>query len=147
MQVRADSMGNRQTFECRMTSAIDPAKPFKSSLYVNVQNTKPSMSVDSLMLCDTSVIMHNLSYVPGDPSLVVDSVSEWYFYNNISGNGTPDTMLVGDSINYKFSTPGNKSVRVRTYTTDSTCWSEKTYRIRMLTTPKAGMPSGTPPPT
>lgn len=138
IQVR-DSVGNMQTFRCKMTSAIDPAKPFTSNLYVNVQNTKPSMSVDSLLMCDTTVLLHNHSYVPGDPSLVVDSATEWRFYSNPAGNGTPDTIIVGDSVLYKFSSVGNKSVTVRTYTTDPECWSEATYRIRMLTKPKAGM--------
>ena len=133
-----DSVGDRQTFECRMTSAIDPAKPFKSSLFVNVTNTKPTMHVDSLLMCDTSLLMHNLSYVPGNPGLVVDSVTEWSFYNNPVGGGTPDTTLTGDSILYKFGSTGVKSVVVRTYTTDPSCWSEATYRVKTLSTPKPG---------
>lgn len=139
IQVR-DSVGNIQTFRCKMTSAIDPSKEFVSNLYVNVQNTKPTMRVDSLSMCDTSVLLHNLSYVPGDyTGLVVDSVTEWRFFSNLVGSGTPDTIIIGDSARYHFAEAGNKSVTVRTYTTDPTCWSEATYRIRPLTTPKAGM--------
>jgi hypothetical protein len=51
----ADSIGERQTFKCTMTTAIDPAKPYTSSLYVNVERiphawySVTAMSTDSTM--------------------------------------------------------------------------------------------------
>ena len=73
-----DSMGNKQTFRCRMTSAIDPSKPFKTDLYLNVQNFKPSMRIDSLSRCDGTVRLWNQSSVPGAPNAVDLSTTSCY---------------------------------------------------------------------
>ncbi|MBQ9864253.1 MAG: hypothetical protein IJM33_02825, partial [Bacteroidales bacterium] len=44
---------NNMVFRCDMTSAMDPAKPFTSNVYVRVNNTKPAISVDSLKNCES----------------------------------------------------------------------------------------------
>ena len=137
--VTVDSVGMNQTFECRMTSALDPAKPFTSSLYVNVDNTKPTMKVDSLSYCDGSVHMRNLSFVPGNPSLVVDSATTWSFYNNAVGGGTPAMVVTGDTAVHVYDDAGLKSVVARTYTTDPACWSEAIYTIKPRISPQAVM--------
>ena len=133
--VTVDSVGMDQTFECRMTSALDPNKPFQSSLYVNVTNTKPTMQIDSLSLCDGTVNVRNLSYVPGNPSLVVDTATQWWFYNNAVGGGTADTLIVGDTAKFQYTDNGVKSVVARTYTTDPACWSEALYTIKPRISP------------
>lgn len=135
-----DSIGNRQTFRCRMTSALDPNKPFQTNLYVNVQNTKPTMGIDTLSLCNGDVVLRNRSFVPGDNSgLFVDSVTRWAFYSNPNGAGLPDTIMIGDTAVNHYDDTELKSVVVRSYTSDSTCWSEDVYRFRPRKNPDTKM--------
>lgn len=125
-----DTIGNYQTFRCKLTSAIDPSKPFDSYLYVTVQNTKPTMRIDSVITCDSLVRLWNTSYVPGDPTLTVLDSTQWWFYNNIGGYGEADTILYGDSVSIWFPNDDIKSVRVRSVTTDTCCYSEAIYPIQ-----------------
>lgn len=138
-----DSMGNYQTFRCRMTSALDPDKPFQTSLYVNVQNKKPTMSIDTLSLCDGTVRLWNLSNVPGAPNLVVDSTTTWTFYNHLGSDGLPfgdaDTVMMGDSVDFQAQNTDERYVLVHTNTTDPACYSEAIYAIHPLELPKPGM--------
>lgn len=134
-----DSVGNWQTFRCMMTSAIDPNKPFRTPLYVNVQNTKPTMSVDTVVSCDGTLTIKNTSFVPGDPTLVVDSTTTYSFYNNTIGDGEPYAVLTGDSVTIAFQNTNVQSYVVRTNTKDATCYSEALYLTKPLRNPKAGM--------
>lgn len=132
-----DSVGNRQTFRCLMKSAIDPSKPFYTPLYVNVRNTKPTMKVDTLYDCDGHLQVWNRSYVPGDPTLVVDSATTYSFYNNTAGTGTPYSVLTGDSITQTFTNTQAQALVVRTKTTDPTCYSEAVYPVKPRIRPSA----------
>ena len=134
-----DSIGNIQTFRCRMKSALNPAYPFWSQIYLNVQNTKPTMKIDTLAMCGGDVKMKNASFVPGDPSLVVDSLTKWSVYSNTLCSGIPDTVMVGDSVMYHTDARGLRGLLVRTNTTDTGCYSEKRYIIRPKLNPKVGM--------
>ncbi len=140
--VICDSVGNKQTFRCKMTSALDPSRPFDSYLYVNVQNKKPTMLVDSLFACDGSVKLWNKSKVPGATremdKVVLDSTL-WLFYNNPDCGGTAIATMVGDSVETFFNDTEMKGVRVRSFTTDSTCYSDATYPIQPRENPRAGM--------
>lgn len=135
----ADSMGNVQVFRCRMTSALDPSKPFKTDLFINVTNTKPLMQIDTLAMCDGTVRLWNNSFVPGNPTLVVDSTTTWSFFNNEQAFGTPDTVIVGDSADYIAKNTNLKYVLVRTNTIDTCCYSEAIYPIRPIVSPRTGM--------
>ncbi len=137
--VAIDSTGKRQTFRCRMTSALDPAKPFTSDLYVSVDNTKPTMEIDSMSFCDGNVRLWNRSYVPGDPTLVVDSNTSWTLYNNPGCLGTPITTLRGDSVDYNFGDTSVHGLIVRTVTTDAECYSEALYTVKPRINPIPGM--------
>lgn len=137
--INVDSIGNFQTFRCRLTSALDPAKPFDSYLYATVQNTKPSMKVDSLLTCDGGITLVNTSEVPGDPTLVVPAQTTWNFFNNVSCEGTPIHTATGDTIHYQFNDTQMKGVLVRTVTTDASCYSEAAYSIHPRLSPDAGM--------
>lgn len=137
--VTVDSIGNWQTFRCKITSTLDPNKPFDSYLYVNVQNTKPTMDVDSLLLCSGKAKLWNRSYVPGDPSLVVPGATEWKFYDNSTCGGDPLATIIGDSAEYQYSDRDVKGLRVRTYTTDPACYSDAIYNFRPRENPKVGM--------
>ena len=134
-----NEIGNWQTFMCELKSAIDPAKPFKSRLYVNVQNTKATMAVDSLLMCDGSVQMNNLSQVPGDPTRVLADQTTWKFYNNATGSGTPAAEYTGASATHFYSNAMPKSVLVRTNTIDPTCYSEALYELSPRVNPHVGM--------
>ena len=136
----ADSMGNKQTIRCRMTSALDPAKPFQTDLYINVQNFKPSMRIDSLSRCDGTVRMWNQSSVPGAPNAVDLSTTSWKIFNNSQAVGTPDTTMIGDSATYLAPNTNTYYVLVRTENSgDPTCYSEAIYPIKALETPNTGM--------
>ena len=145
--VIVDSIGMEQTFRCDMTSAIDPNKPYKSSIYVNVTNTKPTIAVDSLSYCNGDVKLHSLSHVSGNRTMLIDSLTRWSFYNNANCGGSPDTVIFGDSAVYNYNTDGHKGVVVRTYTdmaqfstTDTaSCWSEAQYIITPKHNPTARM--------
>lgn len=124
-----DSMGSQQTFRCRITSAIDPDKPYHTDFFIDVQNTKPIMSIDTTVIGDSVVRLRNRSHVPGNASLVLTDSTRWMFYGNSDGSGTPDTVVYGDSVDYPVpATP--HSVRVRTVTTGDNCNTEGLYIIR-----------------
>ena len=138
-----DSVGNRQTFCCTMTSAINPAKPFDANLYVNVQNTKPTMDIDSLSKCGGDVVLHNRSYVPGDMDRVNLPATTWSFYHNPLCLGQADTVITGDTAAINFTTSEMQGVKVRTNThqvnpDDPECYSEAIYPIRPLQKPVGG---------
>ena len=136
----ADSIGNRQTFRCRMTSALNPNYPFQTDLYVNVQNTKPTMGIDTMSFCNGDVLMRTQSYIPGDNSgLLVDSLTRWSIFSNPACSGAPDTIVIGDSARIHFYDTDLKGIIMRSYTTDSTCWSEDVYTVRPRQNPNTGM--------
>ncbi len=137
--VTVDSMSNYQTFRCKITSALDPDKPFDSYLYVNVQNTKPTMEVDTLLMCDGTAKLWNQSFVPGDPSLVVHDSTKWSFYDNPNCIGIPVARFTGDSAEYQYEGRNLRGVLVRTNTIDPTCYSEAQYVLHPRENPKAGM--------
>lgn len=134
-----DSTGNWQTFRCKLTSALDPNKPFDSYLYASVQNTKPSMFVDSTFDCDGKVTLWNRSEVPGNPALVIPGQTLWQFYNNPDCGGEAMLTLTGASAEGQFNERGLKGVRVRTVTSDAGCYSEAIYPLRPRFRPNAGM--------
>ncbi len=140
--VDIDSVGNWQTFRCTMTSALDPKKPFESHLYTNVQNTKPTMMIDTLSICGGEVKLTNYSYVPGDDNMADVAHTKWMFYNNPACLGASDSTLEGESVTVKYEDGKLKGVRVRTdaITGDTNeCYSEAIYPIRPLPNPKAQM--------
>ena len=137
--IAVDSVGKEQTIRCRMTSAIDPAKPFTTNLYINVKNIKPTMRVDSLSYCNGDILMRNTSYVPGMTGGVLLDSTRWYFYNNAACGGQPDTMMLGDSAIHHYEGMNRKGVVVRTYSDSTYCWSEAQYVITPKQNPKVGM--------
>jgi gliding motility-associated-like protein len=137
-----DDTSNWQSFRCKMTSALDPAKPFDSYLYANVQNTKPPMKVDSLLDCRGGITLWNKSFVPGAPQLVLPDSTVWSFYNNVACGGDPIAVFRGDSVYMNFDTNGIQGLLVRTNTQqtgDEECYSEAKYPIQPRFRPKAAM--------
>ena len=150
IEASEDSVGNKQAFRCEMTSAIDPGKPFKSSLYVNVQNTKPTMEIDSLSICGGDVQLRNRSYVPGDGNLVRLDSTVWSFYRNPTCQGDPDTLINGgENLSIHFDGSDIHYAKVRTNINEelvntnpplehNACYSEQIYPIRPLPKPVGG---------
>ncbi len=138
-----DSIGLWQTFRCNVTSAIDPAKPFTSSIYVNVKNSKPSVHIDTLYSCDGYITLKNRSEIPGES---LDSInfntSTFSFYNNPVGGGEPLQTSNGDSTTYFFSDDQigtQMSVLVHTqHKINNNCYTDALYPIRPLKRPATG---------
>ncbi|MBR6291511.1 MAG: gliding motility-associated C-terminal domain-containing protein [Bacteroidales bacterium] len=122
-----DSMGIQQTFRCLITSALDPAKPFHTDFYVDVQNTKPVMVVDSMSISNSMLRFWNRSYVPGDPTLVLPDSTQWSIYT--VGSSTPYTVLYGDSIDLPIDNTISRILRVRTVTAGAGCTSEAIFYL------------------
>ncbi|MBR6048803.1 MAG: gliding motility-associated C-terminal domain-containing protein [Bacteroidales bacterium] len=131
-----DSFGNRQTFRCRMKSALDPAKPFYTNLYLSVDNQKPSMAIGKTLTCDGKVKTWNESEVPGAPMLVNDSLTRWAYYSDSLCRGTVIDSGRGDSLIHQFNDTTLRYLLVRTYNVDTTCYSEAVYKIKPISRPK-----------
>ncbi|MBP3763870.1 MAG: gliding motility-associated C-terminal domain-containing protein [Bacteroidales bacterium] len=140
--VPCNYMSARQTICCEMKSAIDPAKPFKTRLYVNVENTKPAIQVDSLLMCDGSVRLWDHSLVPGvgTSASVDNSRTEWKFYNNATGLGNPAFSHTGDTVMTSFTDADPKSLLVRVWKTvtpadTAQCYTDQLFPIQPRVNP------------
>ena len=139
----AGQLTNNMVFRCDMTSAMDPAKPFTSSVYVRVNNTKPLMFVDTTKNCDRHLHLTNKSYVPG---LTCDTAhSKYWIYSGwdmVNDTVMDSIQNVGD-MRYTFPARGRYAVKVRSYYYDGTadaghqydCYSDSTYRVTILGRP------------
>lgn len=145
-----DSLGNKQVFRCEVTSAINPAIEYKSNIYTEVQNIKPTMDVDTLSICGGDVRLRNRSYVTGSESIVNLDSTFWYFYNNAECNGAAVHIDTGETSKYIFEGEGLRGVKVLTniHEDDPTiasppehgaCYSEGRYAIRLRPNPVANM--------
>lgn len=125
----------QSTFKCVMTSYMDPAKPVPSTLFTNVGNMKPAISIDSLPLCDGSVFLTNTSRTPftmSESDQVDTSATVWEFFNTSTPGLIPVYTATGGTASYTYAEPGTHCVRVRTSAFDTTCWNRKTIQIRSL---------------
>ena len=130
------NLTNNMVFRCDMTSAMDPAKPFTSQVYVRVVNTKPLMSLDTLKSCDGQVRLTNKSYVPNDMNGCDTSTSKWWFYAG-SSNTTPVVdSAIGAVVRNTWDTAGRYAVKVRSFNRDDReCFTDSTYIINVLGRP------------
>ena len=130
-----DTVGEK-TFLCIMTSAMDPAKPFESKLYVNVTNTRPIMAQRHEALCDGTVNFINESRCIGSVYIESDSTT-W----TISLGDSVVAVLVGDLASYRFTEPGNYTCVLNCKSTvpnDATagCRAELTFPVTPIVLPK-----------
>ena len=138
-QTDGDTIPQR-TFLCRMMSRMNPAYPIYSNLTVNVGNMKPILAVDSLLECGGRVFIRDRSevlFTNDDDSNKVDTANtKWIIYNSSSPNDADvlDT-IIGPYMDYTFEEGGQHSVVVHTSAYRSSCWNEKTIRIRSLAVP------------
>lgn len=89
-----------QTFMCIMTSALNPAKPFTSKLFVNVRNHKPVADYRTVDSCNlTSCFISTATPPRGDS--IDHSRTFWVIYDDLYAEVALDT-LYGDSVCYRF---------------------------------------------
>ncbi len=137
----ADTLLHRNTFLCKMTSYLNPAKPLQAEVLATVGNMKPILYLDTFPDCDRNITLWDRSrvvYDDGHPENRVDtSRTEWEFYEGEEPEGMPVHVHRGGSASYHYSTPGLHSVVVRTYSyrTDTLCWNEKPAKIHSLAPP------------
>ena len=132
----------QSTFLCQMKTImnLNTNVPIMSTIVTDVGNTKPRMGVDSILVCDGSIILRNTSYTPystKDSDLVDTSITKWYFYNSTVEN--PLFLLdsaVGGTVTYQYPNAGQYSVTMRTSAFDTSCWNSHNYRIRIMKAPE-----------
>ena len=134
----------QNTFKCVMTSYMDPQKVISSTLFADVSNKKPSLSVDTVLSCDGTVWIRDRSQTPwvdGDTDRVDTTLTEWKFYNveNVGALTQPVYSATGAHASYRYPNTGTYSVKVTTHTGSSLCWNEKTVKVRALETPMVTM--------
>ena len=138
-QVQGDNgtyLTDNMVFRCDMTSAMDPAKPFVSNVYVRVQNTKPLMTIDTVKNCDSGMKLTNMSYVPNDYTGCDTSITKWWFYSGSDPSTGVVDSAVGSTVNYNFPRSATYAVKVRSFNRlDHTCYSDSTYTVYALGRP------------
>lgn len=131
------TLTNNMVFRCDMTSAMDPAKPFDSQVYVRVINTKPLMSIDTLKFCDGEVRLTNKSYVPNDMQGCDTSLTKWWFYEGSSTSSPVVDSAIGAVVRHTWDTVGQYAVKLRSYNNeDHECFTDSTYIINVLGVPR-----------
>lgn len=131
---------NNMVFRCDMTSAMDPAKPFISNVYVRVNNTKPLMAIDSVKTCDSELKLVDYSYVPNVTDGIDTSISKWWFYSGSDTNTVIVDSVVGGKAYHQYDSSATYAVKLRTFNReDHTCFSDKVYPIFALGRPNTGM--------
>ena len=130
----------QNTFMCKMTTRMNETLPITSAIYTDVGNTKPRLSIDTMLACDASLTLRDMSVTPystRDSDLVDTSKTKWYFYNStIVSPQTFADSAQGGQVTHQFPAGGNYSVRVRTSAVDPTCWNEKTVQVRTVKAPE-----------
>lgn len=128
------------TYKCIMTSAMDPEKPFESTVYTKVSNIKPVINARFTTYClDTSVlVMEALGRVPyqgPDAPRIDHSKTRW----EVHQGSTPDTPLeaelFGDTAVFRTNETGDYAVVLTMYLEDSTCYTTKVYTVHIDTPP------------
>ena len=132
-----DSLTNNMVFRCDMTSAMDPAKPFTSKVYVRVINTKPLVSIDTLKSCESSLRLTNKSYVPNDMMGCDTTITKWWFYSGANTNTPVADSAIGGTAYHTWDSAGMYAVKVRSFNRDDhECYTDSTYRIKVLGRPQ-----------
>ena len=132
----AGTLTNNMVFRCDMTSAMDPAKPFTSKVYVRVLNTKPLMSIDTLKNCDGDLTLTNKSYVPNDMDGCDTAITKWWFYSGANTSTPVVDSAVGPIVIHRYDSIGHYAVKVRSFNADDhECYSDSTYVVTPLGRP------------
>lgn len=130
-----------QTYKCVMTSALDPDKPFHSTIYATVSNTKPIVdAVFDIECADTATInmraMTKVPYHGPNAPTIVDSLTEWLFYEGSMADTPVEDTLHGPSCTLRTRSAGDHAVRLTVYTEDSSCYTSRVFLIHIDTPPE-----------
>ena len=140
-----ESMGDTaaiKLFKCVVTSALDPSKPFQTDLYASVANARPNVSYNAVSECNGTFNLHAYGWVPhqssGGTIHVVDSLTIWTIHDG--GPNTPvlDT-LHGIDATYTFSDTRTHTVRLTMFSSDSGCYTTKTFTVAAPPPPVADL--------
>ena len=157
-----DSIGltNNQVFRCDMTSYMNPQYPIVSKAYVRVINIKPIVDIDTVKSCESAITLINKSYVPNKLNGCDSSITKWWFYEGAT-ESTPliDSVMPDPTAEYGTgkahhryapNTRGFRAVKIRAYssevptdTNEARCYTDRTYRIRILGRPVAQLAAST----
>ncbi len=138
--VNTGDTANQSTFMCKMTTKMNDNIAVTSTVFTDVGNTKPRLSVDSVLDCNAGITLYDLSiapYAPHDTNQVDTNLTVWEFYS--SNPPTPATLVGtynGGHATHTYPQAGtNYSVKVRTSAVGTSCWNEKTVAIRTVKRP------------
>lgn len=99
-----------QTFRCVMTSALDPAKPMHSKVYLNLKNRRPIIKYRWTNECTGAVTFINESYT-GLTSGMDEMATYWVVYADTLHTMPLDTIW-GDTASYTFPRYGRYGVKL-----------------------------------
>lgn len=128
------------TYKCVMTSAMDPQKPFHSTVYSKVSNIKPIINARFTTIClDTSmVIMEAIGEVPyqGTNAPRIDhELTRWVVHDGSMADTPPLDTLIGDSVIFRHNQSGDYAVELNMYLEDTTCYTTKVFLVHIDTPP------------
>ena len=129
-----------QTFRCVMTSALDPAKPMHSRVYVNLKNRRPIVKYHWTNDCNGGVEFFNESYT----SLLNgmdENATYWVVYADTLHTMPLDTLW-GDTASYTFPVGGRYGVRLYCATAPDddgpSCGVARSFVCTVSTAPPVG---------
>ena len=120
----------QQTFLCKMVSALDPAKPFTSKVYANVENGKPTPYAAISSDCDLTIHFTNASVTYGNNTIDADS-TYWVIYSDTLNSSVLDTVW-GESVSYQFPAQAYYNVKMRVRVRGKNCGSERTFVVEAI---------------
>lgn len=128
-----------QTFRCVMTSAMDPAKPMHSNVYVNLKNRRPIIKYHWNNDCTGKVDFFNES-TSTLPNGIDTAATYWVVYADTLHTMPLDTLR-GDTVSYTFPREGRYGVMLYCATApddeDSSCGVARKFVCTVAVTPPA----------
>ena len=126
-----------QTFLCVMTSALDPAKPFTSKIYANVENRRPLVNHVYTADCDGTVHLHSRTTCFSAAGIEDDS-THWVVYADPTPTVPLDTIW-GTPVDYQFAATGDYAVKLFATTAGnesaSPCTAAETFVVHAKKNP------------
>ncbi len=134
-----DTVGTT-TYKCVMTSAMDPEKPFHSTLYAQVSNIRPIINAVFTEEClDTSVLTMvargRVPYKGANAPVIDHSLTRWEVHQGSNPLTPVDTVMYGDTAYYRSANAGYRAVVLTMYLEDSACSTTNVYVAQVHTPP------------
>ena len=126
------------TYKCVMTSAMNPDMPFESTVYATVSNTKPIIDAHFTANCDSTITFEGLGRIPyqgQNAPTIVDSSITWFIHDGSDSNTPVIDTVRGQQTEYKFSDTRNHAVTLTMYTSDSSCYTTKSFIVKPIMPP------------